>query len=142
MTDTERTILDTPYWKMLLRTDDQEYLGRAVLVCKRTVPSIADLSKEEWQDLHDVMSCYERACIHGFGASVVNWSCLMNLSYQHQPPDPQVHWHIRPRYAKPVTIAGEIFTDKQFGHHYERKTERAVSDDAAKEIITTLKKYL
>ncbi len=142
MTDAERTIFETLYWTICLRTDDQEYLGRAVVVCKRAVASIPELTADEWSDLQQVMKKYEYACVNGLGATMFNWTCLMNEAYQHQLPDPLVHWHVRPRYAKSVKIGGETFTDERFGHHYERKTDRAVSDDVAKEILRVLKKCI
>lgn len=140
MTDVELTIFETLHWKVLLRADDQTYLGRAAVVCKRLAHSIPELTDEEWADLKRVIARYEAACKQTFGATMFNWSCLMNEAYQHQPPVPHVHWHVRPRYMKPVTLAGLKFTDEKFGHHYERKTNREVSDQAAKEIIAELKK--
>lgn len=67
-----------------------------------------------------------------------NWSCLMNFAYRNDPPDPQVHWHFRPRYKHPVDFAGEKFEDRAFGSHYERGTKRKVSDIVAKKIAQAI----
>lgn len=142
MTESERTIFETPYWKVILRIDDQTYLGRAVVVCTRSVPSLPELTAAEWTDLKQVITGYEAACKLAFGATMFNWTCLMNEAYQHQPPDPQVHWHVRPRYEKTVNIAGELFTDERYGHHYERKTNRLVPDKVAQKIIDAIRQRL
>lgn len=142
MTDADLTVFTTRHWKVILRADDQTYLGRAVVVCKRSVPSIPDLTEAEWRDLQAVITTYEDACIDAFGATMFNWTCLMNDAYQHHPFDPQVHWHVRPRYEQSVTFAGQIFNDTQFGHHYERRTNRAVSDEVAKEIVAALQRVV
>lgn len=139
MNDANTNILETDYWQVILRADDQTYLGRAVVVCKRIVSSLPELTKEEWADLKEVMTSYEAACKKAFSATMFNWICLMNEAYQHQPPDPSVHWHVRPRYKQPVKFAGEIFEDVKFGHHYERKTNRKVGDEVAKKISVALK---
>jgi diadenosine tetraphosphate (Ap4A) HIT family hydrolase len=140
MNEADYTILETDHWRVILRTDDQTYLGRTVVVCKRVVPSLPELTEEEWTDLKQVMTSYEAACKKAFGATMFNWTCLMNDAYQHLPPDPSVHWHVRPRYKQLVQFAGETFEDTAFGHHYERRTNRHVSDDVAKEIIQAIKK--
>lgn len=142
MTTAEPTIFETPHWKVILRTDDQTYLGRAVVVCARPVGSLPALTDDEWYDLKDTIRRYEAACAAAFGATMFNWTCLMNEAYQHTPPDPQVHWHVRPRYGAPVAFAGETFTDGSFGHHYERKTNRAVTSEVATAIMNALRKAL
>lgn len=142
MTNTESIILETDHWQVILRTDDQTYLGRAVVVCKRVVPALPELTAAEWADLKKVMTIYETACKKAFGATMFNWTCLMNDAYQHQPPDPAVHWHVRPRYKQSVELAGQKFEDTKFGHHYERKTNRTVSNEVAKEMMERLKRYL
>jgi len=38
----------------------------------------------------------------------------VNNAYQEENPHPEVHWHMRPRYAKPVEFAGQTFEDKEF----------------------------
>lgn len=118
---------------------DQFYLGRCVIVLKRKCGALADLTKEEVIDFwENVVKKLEAAFKRSFGAVMFNWTCMMNDAYKNDPPDPQVHWHLRPRYDRVVEFEGETFTDPNFGHHYERHTERVISEDVRRKIIKKL----
>jgi len=67
-----------------------------------------------------------------------NWGCLMNDAYQITPPNPQVHFHFRPRYDREVSFAGEKFIDPNFGHHYIREPKRLVSDGIRQKIVKAI----
>ena len=68
----------------------------------------------------------------------------MNNAYQATPPNPQVHWHFKPRYNHPVEFAGEVFEDSNFGHHYLQGPEnrRFVSREVLEQIVAELRKNL
>jgi diadenosine tetraphosphate (Ap4A) HIT family hydrolase len=133
-------IFETRHWKILLM-DDQRYLGRSVVVLKRPCRDLAEVTEEEMTDFLGVVRRFEKAAREAFGATMFNWACLMNLAYQHTPPDPQVHWHVRPRYDHPVVFGGEMFTDADFGNHYARgEGDRSVSAATAGMIVAALRK--
>jgi diadenosine tetraphosphate (Ap4A) HIT family hydrolase len=134
---TAKLIFETDYWNVFL-SEDQTYLGRNVVELKRVCPSLSDLTNEEFADLHQVIKRYEAAVKKAFGATLCNWTCLMNHAYQQKPYTPHVHWHGRPRYEKPVEFAGLIFEDKEFGYHYERKTNREVPEEVQDKIIEAI----
>ena len=135
-------IFDSKHWRVSLDATDQYYLGRSFVTAKRHVDDLAELSKEEWEDLRSVMKKFETAVRGAFGAILFNWSCLMNGSCQEKPYNPQVHWHVRPRYDKKVIVAGEEFADNEFGHHYARSTSRTVEPKTKAEIIKSIQKFL
>lgn len=136
-------IFETNFWKVILNTDDQTYLGRSFVSAKRReTGSMSDLTTEEWLDFGSVVKKLEAACTKAFGATMFNWTCLMNLAYQNDPPDPHVHWHFRPRYKQAVQFAGETFEDAAFGSHYQRGTERKVSDGVAGRIVEAIRAAL
>src|SRR3989344_516260 len=110
-------IFETKYWEVYL-SSDQYYLGRCVIVAKRDVGEMSLLTDEEWLDFANLVRNIESGFKKALGATMFNWTCLMNGAYQEKDPHPQVHWHLRPRYAKPVEFAGQKFEDKEFGHHY------------------------
>lgn len=143
MKDTKTTqpdfIFETKHWEVHL-SPDQYYLGRCVVVASRDVGSMSDLNKEEWLDFAFLVKKFEMASKKAFGATMYNWTCLMNNAYQNNPPNPHVHWHVRPRYAKPVNFAGFDFDDKEFGHHYARDTERIVPDEVFSKIVDRFRK--
>jgi diadenosine tetraphosphate (Ap4A) HIT family hydrolase len=136
-----KLIFETKHWNIFL-SEDQTYLGRNVVELKRVSPSLSDLTDEEFADLHTVIKKYEFAVKKAFGATLCNWTCLMNHVYQKKPYAPHVHWHGRPRYEKPIEFAGLLFEDTSFGYHYERKTNREVSDEVQNKIIDAIKSHI
>lgn len=135
-------IITTKHWQVFLASDDQTYLGRCMVVGKEQCLSLSELSDEQWLDFASVVKKLEAAVKQAFGAVLCNWTCMMNAAYQADQPKPFVHWHLRPRYNQAVAFAGETFEDTAFGHHYERRTNRQVSDIVAKEIIRAIKNRL
>jgi diadenosine tetraphosphate (Ap4A) HIT family hydrolase len=112
-------ILETDYWKVTLATE-QSYLGRFYVILKRHEKSLKNLTIEEVLDWHNIVIIMEKSLQHAFGAINFNWACMMNFAYKEQPPNPHVHWHVRPRYDKVVELNGKIFDDPNFGDHYSR----------------------
>ena len=134
-------IYETKHWKVFLAFE-QSYLGRCVVVLKRHCGDLAELKREEWLDFVELVRKLESALRKAFGATMFNWTCLMNNAYQHDPPNPHVHWHFRPRYDHEVKFAGEVFRDPDFGYHYDRKRTQMVSEEVKRKIIEEIRKYL
>lgn len=141
MLDNVSPILETNHWKVIL-SNDQEILGRCVIVCKEPVAEMGQLTNEQWLDFGQVVQRLETAAKKAFGATMCNWTCLMNLAYRNTPPDPQVHWHFRPRYSANVEFSGLTFIDEKFGSHYLQGTNRDVGSEVMKNIFTAYKKAL
>lgn len=138
----EVIIYETNYWVIKLSAD-QSYLGRSVVVLKRYCAELSELTPAEWQDLHkNVIKKLEIALKKSFGATMFNWTCLMNNAYKSESPKPQVHWHFRPRYKKMVDFAGEHFEDPEFAHHYSRERKMIVSKKVLQEISDEINKFL
>ncbi|MCA9353109.1 HIT family protein [Patescibacteria group bacterium] len=116
--------IETEYWLVKLSEKDQRYLGRSYVTLKRKCASLSELTEKEMIDFLHLVRQVESLMKKTFGAVMFNWTCLMNDAYQAEYPDPQVHWHMRPRYNKEVVVAGEIFVDTEFGHHYNREPEK------------------
>jgi diadenosine tetraphosphate (Ap4A) HIT family hydrolase len=135
-------VLETPFWAVNIAEDDQTYLGRCYVALKRPCGTLSEITQEEFSDFLSVVKRLEKATTQAFGATMHNWTCLMNNAYQVEPAKPQVHWHFRPRYKNIVKFAGEEFRDKEFGYHYERKPVRPVSDDLAAKIIAEIQRFL
>ena len=133
-------IFETLYWKVEL-AQDQLYLGRSYVSCKAKRGSLSELTDEEFSDLHGVMKKYEELLKKTFNATLFNWACLMNHAYREKPFNPQVHFHIRPRYEKEVIVRGEKFKDPNFGDHYHLTAtmENKVSEEILAEILRALK---
>ncbi len=137
-------ILETNYWRVEL-AEKQIYLGRSYVSCKSGRKSLSELTPEEWLDFQEVVKKLEHVFTETFGATMFNWTCLMNDAYKSDPPNPHVHWHFRPRYQKPVEFMGNTFIDPNFAHHYDGSTESgalSASPDLMAAITTKLKARL
>lgn len=127
---------------MIDLAEDQYYLGRCFVTLKRHCSDLADLSEEEQKDFFEVLKNLEDAIKKSFGAVLFNWGCLMNNAFKEKSWNPHVHWHVRPRYDKVVDFSEIVFEDKEFGSHYQRRTDRKLPYETIKEIIDKIKSNL
>ena len=138
--DPQNEILVTDNWTVSVY-NDQPYLGRAYCNLKTHKSSLGELTKDEWQDLQLVFSQLEKMYEAAFGAELLNVECNMNHAFRSEPYNPHVHWHIYPRYSKPVEVAGVVFDDPLFGNHIDEDLDRVVDDEVVKEIFNTLRSH-
>lgn len=131
----ENLLFETDYYEVFINSEDQAYLGRAVVELKRKCGTLSDLTNAEWLDFGNVVKKYETLISNSFGATMFNWTCLMNNAYQRNPPDPQVHWHVRPRYDHKVIFEGMEFEDKEFGKHYNREAKLVIENTILQKLI-------
>lgn len=138
-----RQIFESEFWKVEL-SGDQLYLGRAYVICKTKRESLSKLTDDEFSDLHTVIKKYESLLKKTFGATLFNWTCLMNHAYREKPYTPQVHFHIRPRYENDVRVGDIVFHDPNFGDHYHLQdiANNRVSEETFAEILKTLRENL
>ena len=129
-------IFEVDHWYAVLKPN-QALLGSAIIRLKRVEDEFGELTEEEMIELRNTIKLMERAAKNGFGASHINWSCLMNYGYRFQPfPVALVHVHFRPRYTKKkVQFAGLEFYDDYPARHYKLHTMRRVPGSVRKEII-------
>jgi diadenosine tetraphosphate (Ap4A) HIT family hydrolase len=109
---------------------------------KKTLSFIITIKKREWSDFVSIVKKLETLLKKALGASMFNWSCLLNDAYQNNPPNPHVHWHLRPRYNKKVRFNNHWFEDPDFAHHYSRDRKDEVEDIVAIKIINKIKVLL
>ncbi|MDY6849272.1 MAG: HIT family protein [Geoalkalibacter sp.] len=99
----DTVIEDGPVWTVLLRPA-QVTLGSLVLVCKEPVQAFSELSKEAFADLHEVTGRIERSLHKAFSYDKINYLMLMMV-------DPDVHFHVIPRYAGQRRFADTVTRD-------------------------------
>ena len=128
-------------WSVFL-SDEQDQLGRCILVSKRHCGSLAELTDDEWDELRNLVRNVETCLKTVLGATLCNWSCLMNSFYKEPAPDPHLHIHVRPRYDKPVTLNGNMYTDREFGHHYALNKRGEIPAKDREEVFRRLKEWL
>jgi diadenosine tetraphosphate (Ap4A) HIT family hydrolase len=91
------------HWSVLLRPA-QVTLGSLVLVAHEPVTAFSQLSPESFSELHEVTRDIETTLSKAFHFDKINYLMLMMV-------DPDVHFHVLPRYAQPRPFAGLEFTD-------------------------------
>lgn len=134
-------VYDGTLWSVFL-SDEQDYPGRCILVLKRHCGSLSELTDDEWKELRKLV-CKTETCLKTvLGATLCNWSCLMNSFYKDPNPDPHLHIHVRPRYEKPVMMNGRTYDDNEFGHHYAVHKRAVIPDQDREEVFLRLKEWM
>ena len=139
--DRKFQVYESKSWSVFL-SDEQDYIGRCILVLKRHCSSLSGLTEDEWDELRHLV-CKMEACLKDvLGAALCNWSCLLNNFYKEAAPDPHLHIHVRPRYDKPVVLNGNTYTDSEFGHHYALKKSGVIPAKDMEVVFIRLKERL
>ena len=90
-------------WTVLLRPR-QPTLGSLVLVCEEPVAAFGQVSSTGYADLAQTTRRVESMLGAAFAHDKINYLMLMMV-------DPDVHFHVLPRYATPRQFAGQTFAD-------------------------------
>ncbi len=102
----ETVIKDYNSWMVLFR-DGQITIGSLLLVCKENAKSFSDLSRESFLEMQKVMEDIELFLKGMLKADKINYLALMMV-------DKHVHFHVIPRYSKPMFINGVSYNDKDW----------------------------
>ena len=113
-------LFSTEYWDIYL-ANEQDYVGRSILVLKRHCGSLSELNMSEWDNLKNIIERMEFCYKEIPGAELCNWSCLMKNFYKQDIPNPHLHIHVRPRYKNGVVLNETRYDDLEYGHHYALK---------------------
>lgn len=90
-------------WSVQLRPA-QVTLGALVLVCKEPATRFGQLSDAAFLGLRGMVAAAETALAQAFGWERINYLMLMMV-------DPDVHFHVLPRYSSARNFAGVAFED-------------------------------
>ncbi|MEM1313909.1 MAG: HIT family protein [Pseudomonadota bacterium] len=96
-------IAELDHWGVALRPA-QPTLGSLVLICKQPVRSFAEVDAAGMADLGRAVAGIEAMLRATTGFEKINYLMLMMV-------DPDVHFHVIPRYAEPRSHGGESFAD-------------------------------
>ena len=96
-------IREYEHWLVLLR-EPQATLGSLVLVAKPDVTEFSALSTEAHVEMGKVVGELEHALKAAFAYEKINYLMLMMV-------DPNVHFHVIPRYSEPQTACGLTIPD-------------------------------
>jgi diadenosine tetraphosphate (Ap4A) HIT family hydrolase len=101
--DPDGRIAQTKHWTVLLRPR-QPTLGSLVLVCREDARAFSDLSSAAFAELQQMVRGLEVALRQVVAYERINYLMLMMV-------DPDVHFHVIPRYPEPAAWQGSTFTD-------------------------------
>ena len=90
-------------WCILLRPE-QVTLGSMILICKDDVNKFSNISHDAFQEYPFIIKVIENTLFDLFAYNKINYLMLMMV-------DPNVHFHIIPRYSKPISFKGIVFND-------------------------------
>ena len=132
-------IAETEKWRIVL-DPNQQFLGKSFVTLLQHKSSLSSLDEADWKDYEALVRRLEGAIKKAFQPSHFNWSCLMNIAAANGQQT-HVHWHIHPRYDKPVVIAGEHFEDSQW-YPREETIDHIVEDKLLRIIAEKIKENL
>ncbi|GEQ99471.1 HIT family protein [Iodidimonas gelatinilytica] len=96
-------IFEGDFWAVTLRPA-QTTLGALVVICKEEATAFSGISKDAALEFHQIVSAVERTLLTCFHNDKINWLMLMMV-------DPQVHFHVIPRYEGVRQFQGQSFAD-------------------------------
>jgi len=96
-------VADMGHWVVLMRPK-QVTLGSLILAAVHPATSFGELPPDVTCAIAEPVQRLERALTVTLGYDKINYLMLMMV-------DPHVHFHVIPRYSKPVTFNGQEFTD-------------------------------
>lgn len=96
-------IAETAHWAVMLRPE-QPTLGAVVLACKLPVKAFAEVGEDGMTDLGHAVAGVEAMLAAAVKYEKINYLMLMMV-------DPDVHFHVLPRYSGAREAAGIVLPD-------------------------------
>jgi diadenosine tetraphosphate (Ap4A) HIT family hydrolase len=130
-------------WRVTLR-DNQALLGTTFITLKGHKEGLEQLSYDDDEEFRTIRNRLIGAVGVAFAPDGVNLSCLMNYAFRSNgnpdfTPQPHVHYHFKPRYSTPRTVAGETFTDPEFADYLKIGRGQRVMPEVGKVIVARIR---
>ncbi|MGE0211262.1 MAG: HIT family protein [Parvibaculaceae bacterium] len=124
-------IADYQHWWVLLRPA-QVTLGALVLVCKDEARAFSGISPAAFAELSRVTRDVETGLNAFRPYDKINYLMLMMV-------DPDVHFHVLPRYAEPQEFEGQAFADKGWPGVPDLASAVTLPEDKSSRLLSALK---
>ena len=118
-------------WVVLLRPQ-QVTLGSLLLICREEATAFSQISLEAFGELPEIIREMEASISRAFAYNKINYLMLMMV-------DPEVHFHVIPRYDAPRTFLEQQFLDQGWPGPPALKSPNEISPEMNKEIVAHLK---
>ena len=126
----QSVVADTPYWTVQVRPQ-QPTLGSLVLVCREPATAFGQVSPAAFAALQPLVARLE-AMLHRFvDYQKINYLMLMMV-------DPDVHFHVIPRYQESRDFQGTVFADAGWPGPPALGTAVALDGSAMNELTAAL----
>ena len=123
-------IKELDHWVILLRPA-QVTLGSLVLAAKSEATAYSQLSREAFSEQADASAAIETALSTFCQYERINYLMLMMV-------DPNVHFHVIPRYERPRIWRGSEFVDAGWPGPPKLESAVKLSDEEIRELATEL----
>ncbi len=123
-------VAQTDYWLVLVRPKQPTY-GSLVLICKEPATAVSEVSSEAFADLKLVTTGIERMLRQAVAYDKINYLLFMMV-------DPDVHFHVIPRYAGPRVFDGVTFTDEAWPAPPNLAAAKEMTPEAAETLAAQL----
>ena len=124
-------IREHEYWVVLLRPQ-QATLGALVLICKESADALSSISVEAFSELKQITTVVESSLKDLFKYDKINYLMLMMV-------DPDVHFHILPRYSARRVFDQAEFTDPGWPGPPDLSKTNQVDDNVTGQLRETLR---
>ncbi len=106
-------------WVVVLRPQ-QVTLGSLVLICQDDAKAFSEISPEAFSELSQIIPEIESSLTRAFSYQKINYLMLMMV-------DPDVHFHVIPRYEAPRSFSDHEFLDQGWPGPPDLKRPNATS---------------
>lgn len=119
------------HWVVLLR-QKQVTLGSLIILCREEAQAFSLISSGAQAELPLVVREVEHHLSSLFHYDKINYLMLMMV-------DPEVHWHVIPRYGKTQQFAGMEFVDHNWPKPPDLNQVNDVPEDVTEELLRQLR---
>ncbi|HYE52887.1 MAG TPA: HIT family protein [Azospirillaceae bacterium] len=126
-------VAGTPTWSVLVRPQ-QVTLGSLVLVCRDPVTAFGQVSPAAFAGLQPVVQAVEHMLGEFVGYQRINYLMLMMV-------DPDVHFHVIPRYEGEREFRGRIFPDTAWPGPPNLANATALPEEDLQALVQQLKAH-
>ena len=124
-------VKDFEHWCVTLRRH-QVTLGSLVLIARSHATAWSELDRDAFSELTDVTAGIERTLRAAFAYDKINYLMLMMV-------DPNVHFHVLPRYQRALSFEGMDFADAGWPKAPDLASGHKLDDAMAATLIAHLK---
>ncbi len=128
----ESCVKEFQQWVVLLRPQ-QVTLGALILICREEATAFSQISAEAFGELSAIIREIETNISRTFAYNKINYLMLMMV-------DPEVHFHVIPRYEAPQTFFQQQFRDQGWPGPPDLKNSNDISEEVQHELLAHLKK--